>query len=130
MKKNFIIATHGRFGKELLNSSEMILGKTENCKAFSLEPEMSLEDFASCISSELNENEEYICIVDIVGGTPFNTILYLSRQYNFRVLTGLNLPMFLEMYLSSEENISKIIEQGLDASINSTKEVKVGGENQ
>ena len=44
-KLNIIVATHGRFGEELVKSAEMIIGPTENIYNLSLLPEKSFEDF-------------------------------------------------------------------------------------
>ena len=42
--KYLLIGTHGEFGKELVKSAEMIMGKTENVYVFSLLPDMDPMD--------------------------------------------------------------------------------------
>ena len=44
-KFNIVIATHGRFGEEIVKSAEMITGKMENVQVLSLLPTMSFEDY-------------------------------------------------------------------------------------
>lgn len=98
MDKNIIIiGTHGRFGEELIKSAEMIIGKIDNVKVFSLLPDMSPEEYSNDIESILKElPNRTLCLTDIFGGTPFNTFAILSKKYGNEVVTGLNLPMLIE----------------------------------
>ena len=100
------IATHGRFGEELVKSASMILGPLENTITFSLLPEESGEEFYTKILNELEKykSEKFIFLVDLFGGTPCNMVALVSRDYNIELVTGLNLPMFMEVYMSYKES--------------------------
>ena len=97
--RNLLIGTHGDFGKELVKSAEMIIGKMEGVYVFSLLPGMSLADYVQEIQPVLDGLEEpCLCLVDLFGGTPSNTFAALSAKYDIQVVTGLNLAMLIEAY--------------------------------
>ncbi len=95
---NIIVATHGHFGEELLKSAEMIVGKMENVRTLSLLPELSFEDFMRQADELLAKTEKpVIVLVDLYGGTPCNVMTVLSKKYHHDVVTGVNLPMLINL---------------------------------
>lgn len=107
-KLNIVIGTHGKFGEELIKSAEMIAGKMDNVQAVSLLPMMSLEEFMQTVDTLLNTLEgPTLALVDLYGGTPCNVFTALTKKYNHNVITGLNLPMLLNLYInvSGEETL-------------------------
>ncbi len=110
-----IVATHGRFGEELIKSTEMIGGQMTNAVAISLLPEMSPEEYAPLVEEELKKEGRKICFVDLFGGTPSNTLIMLSQKYDFELICGVNLPMLLEATNSSMyEDVEELKEHLLD----------------
>ncbi|MDH6368016.1 MULTISPECIES: PTS mannose transporter subunit IIAB [unclassified Breznakia] len=100
---NILIGTHGKFGKELIQSAEMIVGKMENISCVSLLPEMSFEDFMNEADQKLASFEgPTIALVDLFGGTPCNVLTVLSRKYQYEVITGVNLPMLIDLSLKCQ----------------------------
>jgi len=101
-KLNIIVATHGRFGEELVQSAEMIAGSTENVYVLSLLPSKSFEDFLMEATETLEKvTGPTIALVDLFGGTPSNVLTVLTRKYDHKVITGLNLPVFIELYMKA-----------------------------
>ncbi len=99
---NIVIGTHGRFGEELVRSAEMIVGKMDNVNTVSLDPEASFETYmqeADALLSTLVG--PIITLVDLFGGTPSNVFTVLSKKHGNAVITGLNLPMLVDLYLST-----------------------------
>ncbi|MHA5123172.1 PTS sugar transporter subunit IIA [Oenococcus oeni] len=104
-KLNIILATHGQFGAELVKSAEMIVGKTEDVYSLSLIPGESFEEFTHVAINLLNKlTKPSLALVDLFGGTPSNVLTALTRKYNLEVVTGLNLPQFIKMYLKVSSN--------------------------
>ena len=103
-KFNIVIGTHGRFGEELVKSAAMIAGNMGRVKACSLLPEYSFEDYMRLVDKTLSELDDgfTIVLVDLYGGTPCNTFTVLSQKYHYDVLTGLNLPMLIEIAMLRE----------------------------
>ncbi|AEB07646.1 PTS system fructose subfamily IIA component [Coriobacterium glomerans PW2] len=97
-----IIGAHGRLGRELINSAKMIFGTLEDVSNVSLLPGMSFEDFKRDAESILKsvEDDQILVLTDLFGGTPCNVFSALSRQYGCSVVSGVNLPMLIELYAS------------------------------
>ena len=100
-KFNIVIGTHGRFGEELVKSASMIAGDMSHVKTCSLLPEYSFEDYMKAATELLDGLDDgfTIVLVDLYGGTPCNTFTVLSQKYHYDVLTGLNLPVLIDLYL-------------------------------
>lgn len=103
MERVLLLGTHGEFGKELIRSAEMIIGKMKNVNNFSLLPDMSVEEYMKGVEKTLqNLPEGTLCLVDLFGGTPCNTFCALSKKYGNVVITGLNLAMLMEVYMNKD----------------------------
>ena len=128
MKNLLIICTHGDFGKEIIHSAEMIIGKTENVKYFSLKEGMDPFQYRSLMTEYLDEHEDcgVLCLVDLFGGTPCNMATSIPRD-NYEIVSGLNLAMLIETY-SLLQSLTVTVEQlkmtALDTLSNSGHDVK------
>ncbi|WP_029688167.1 PTS sugar transporter subunit IIA [Thermoanaerobacter sp. A7A] len=105
MKEKFVlIITHGNFGKGLLNGIEVIMGKQENVLALGLNLGDNIEllraEVEKIVREKLRENKEVIIAVDLFGGSPFNIALYVMKNYDVKVITGINMPMLIELLSS------------------------------
>ena len=99
-KFNIVIGTHGCFGEELVTSARMIAGALPQVTCCSLRPEYSFEEYMHKVDETLQKVEGFtIVLVDLYGGTPCNVFTVLSKKYHYQVLTGLNLPMLIDLYL-------------------------------
>ena len=116
-----IVATHGKLAEELLNSAAMLVGRGEQMDCSCVLPTQSPEEFLEETErkvSALETGEGVVALVDILGGTPNNTLFRLSKKYNIRIVTGVNLSMVmycvLERYdgMTSDELKSEIAEFG------------------
>lgn len=100
---NIFVCSHGNFAEELVNSAEMIVGKMSDVSSFCLQPHMSMEEFSAQIEEKIlihkkdDNNSEFLAFVDLFGGTPCIATSTLTKKYNMLVVTGVNLPMLLEI---------------------------------
>ncbi|AJA49682.1 PTS system mannose-specific EIIAB component [Clostridium pasteurianum DSM 525 = ATCC 6013] len=125
-----IIGTHGKFSKEILRSSEMIFGKQENVSAVTFEPGEGPDDLLEKYKKELEQldsKEGTLFMVDLFGGSPFNAASRIvAENENMDIVTGINLPMLLEVYgarsFSSIEELVNIAKQSACEGIKSLKE--------
>lgn len=92
-----LIATHGSFCQGLIDTAAMILGSLENVQALPLipgdDPEAYLAKMANFVESQ---DGNVIILVDVVGGTPYNSVMKLSREYELCAIAGVSLPMLIE----------------------------------
>ncbi|WP_027938445.1 PTS sugar transporter subunit IIA [Anaeroarcus burkinensis] len=104
-----IVASHGGLCGELLKTSEMILGPTVQTGVAPLAAGTSLSDYAAALRQAVDEVKQkagVLVLVDLAGGTPCNVAAVLAAQSEeIKVVTGVNLPMLLEV-LSRREGLS------------------------
>lgn len=98
-----ILVSHGRLSYELLNSANMIIrNQIEDIYPVSLDEDTGIDTLKEKllnISKKIKGNEVLI-LCDIKGGSPFNTSLIVFKNYNYKILTGMNLPMLLEVLMN------------------------------
>ncbi|SUY45626.1 PTS system, mannose/fructose/sorbose family, IIA component [Clostridium putrefaciens] len=96
-----IIGSHGRLSEEILRTSEMIFGKQENIQTVTFETGEGSEDLVrkyEVALGKLNKVEGILFLVDLFGGSPFNVATSIAiNEENMDILTGVNLPMLLEV---------------------------------
>lgn len=72
---HIIVATHGKFSEELVNSAAMVYGEDENTHVVTFllgEGGEHLVEKYKAIIATLPENEPVLFLVDLFGGSPYN----------------------------------------------------------
>lgn len=125
-----ILASHGKFAIEALNSLEMIMGKQKNIIALSLFEGENLADFVEKMEKayeNLEKSKGVVIICDIYGGTPSNaaaTMLLKKSDDNIAAFAGLNLSVMLEVTQSRKIGFEETLESIQLASENSWREIR------
>jgi len=117
---NILLVTHGDFGKELLNSSEIIIGKIEDAESISFHSGENYEHLSKKVEEaieRLSKNNELIVFTDMYGGSPFNAVSKAMKNIKFHHITGINFPLFIDIAVnrnsySMSEISEKIIKNG------------------
>lgn len=103
-----IIAAHGNMAKAMLESAELIVGKQEKVETLGLNHGDSIDEFSRRLEEgiEKYKGEGVLILLDFYGGTPFNTsavvINKFAKECELECLTGVNLPMLLELFLNRD----------------------------
>ena len=96
-----IIGTHGMFSEEILKSAEMIFGTQENVGSVTFKPGEGVENLVekyNNLINELDSTDGVLFMVDLFGGSPFNAASMIAmKNDNMEIVTGVNLPMILEV---------------------------------
>ena len=113
-----VIATHGYFSKGLKMSVELIMGKQENLYAI---PAYTTEclDFPKAVKKiiEENEKEDIVFGTDIAGGSVNNDLQKITASNDKLLLVaGINLPFILQFLTSPNQDVSKLIDDSINAS--------------
>src|SRR5690242_5762308 len=96
-----ILVTHGHFGQELLRTAENIVGRQEAAAALAVTPEMGIESLGKMIDEALarwQSDDGVLFLVDMMGGTPCNTVLLKTKGLKAEVVTGVNLYMVISSF--------------------------------
>lgn len=102
---NILILSHCELTKELIKTAEVIAGKQENL--FYIDQDIKNENLASLqekiseILKKINNDTGTLILTDMLGGTPCNASVLLTKNFNIEVLTGVNLPMILSAIFAS-----------------------------
>lgn len=117
---NILLVTHGDYGKELLNSSEIIIGKIEDAESISFQLGESFDILSKNVEEtieRLSHNSDLIVFTDMYGGSPFNAVSKAMKSRKFYHITGINFPLFIDIAVnrnsySMDEIAEKIIKNG------------------
>lgn len=104
-----ILASHGDFCLGIKQTVEMIAGKADDLETMSFRPGQDPDEYRTQFDKILKDDETNptLVLVDLKGGTPFNTAMYLKQNHNLSVITGVNVPMLLSI-ITTRDNQSKI----------------------
>ena len=105
-----VVAAHGKMSKGLIGTSKLIVGHAENITSVDLlegeGPESLREKLQKAIKS-LDSGEGVMVLLDLYGGTPSNVSALLARELNVEVVSGVNLPMLLEVIMRRKSQTLK-----------------------
>lgn len=126
-----LIATHGEFAAGILNAAELIIGKQEKCKVLSLYHGDDITGFGESICNgvmELDDGEGVLILTDLFSASPANQVVLnypQLREYKFKAITGVNLPMLLEAIGKRmvKENLDSIAEAAILSGRNGIKDL-------
>lgn len=125
---NILILSHCELTKELIKTAEVIAGKQENL--FYIDQDIKNENLASLqekiseILVKINNEKGTLILTDMLGGTPCNASVLLTKSFNIEVLTGVNLPMILSAIFASrfvqnaKELADKVLADGKKSIVN------------
>ena len=124
---HIIVATHGKFSEEIVNSAAMVYGEDENCHVVTFLPgeggEHLVEKYNAIIAT-LPENEPVLFLVDLFGGSPYNAAARVAseRGDNTDIVTGISLPMLLEVLDAKDgSSLPELVETAKEVGIAAVK---------
>lgn len=113
--KQIILVAHGKLAIEMKNSAEMIFGALPHFSAVEFCKEEGLETIKEKIIQAVSPvSQEVLIFADLFCGTPYNAgcaICLEQTKPNYEVLSGMSLPLVLEMAnMLSTATIQEIID--------------------
>lgn len=100
-----VVASHCDLAHAFIASAEVIVGAQTDVAAVCLAPEDNLESCRSALLDAVNQVDHgngAIVLIDLFGGTPCNAAALTLRDHACVVVTGVNLPMLIEILMSRE----------------------------
>lgn len=111
-----LLATHGQLAAGLVNSAKMLIGDFENVEYISFHEEMGIDQLNDVFEEkvfDISEENQYLILCDIIGGSPFNVASKFSfENQNVAVFYGINLPLLIEAIMhSKDKNLKDVVEE-------------------
>lgn len=108
-----IIVAHFGLGEKFVQAATEIIGKEpKNIIALTIDYSKDVESINEDISNaikQVNDKNGVLILTDMFGGTPCNMSLPFLKEGQVEVLTGLNLPMLVEV-MDSRHNGKSLAE--------------------
>jgi fructoselysine and glucoselysine-specific PTS system IIA component len=119
--RKFLIISHGRFASGIKSSVELIAGEQENLAAIDAyaDGNKSIDHELEAAFSDAGPEDEFIVFTDILGGSVTNQVVRFSGLRNTHVISGMNLPLLLEVLLADP---AEALEETLQSAIGRAKE--------
>lgn len=93
-----VLVGHGGFPQGVLDGAELILGPQEGIHAVGLSPDQDPSAVVEQVRALWTPGSAMLLLVDLFGGSPGNAVATaFLREDDVEMVTGLNLPMLLEV---------------------------------
>jgi PTS system mannose-specific IIA component len=105
-----ILAGHGSLPSGVGEAAELILGPQPRLAVCELRPQDSPEEFGARLRTLAGDATELLVLADLHGGSPCNTVRALAAggHPRIRLVSGLNLPMLLEVLLHPTSGVAEL----------------------
>ena len=114
--RKFLIAAHGSFSSGIKSSLDIIIGKMENVFIIDayVDGNKSIEDDLNAILEKVQADDELIVFSDLMGGSITNQILRYGLRENVHVISGMNLPLLIDIMLADADTpVKDVIENAI-----------------
>ena len=123
---HLIVATHGKFSEEIVNSAAMVFGEDENTHVVTFLPGEGGDDLVAkyhAILDNLPAEEPVLFLVDLFGGSPYNAAARVATEReNTDIVTGISLPMLLEVLDAKDSaSLSELAETAKEVGVAAVK---------
>lgn len=124
-----IAVSHGSYSKGLVESTQMLVGEQEDLVAYGLFPEQTVSNFNGKTKAEIDQTgdgEEILFVSDLFHGSPFNAIVSLMEHHDIYHVTGINLPLMVEVMMGryAGKNAAEICAGLIEAAPGTVKDVR------
>ena len=130
-----ILITHGKFAEGLHDTLKMFVGEREDVLSIGLRAGEDVAALASRINEccdSFNENDQFIVLGDMIGGSPLTTLMNCFSEHNLLkhsvILGGLNLAMALNAVLMKEGSLEDCKAAALREGMQAVNEVKLSSD--
>ena len=124
-----IAVSHGSYSKGLVESTQMLVGEQEDLVAYGLFPEQTVATLTEKLKAEIDQTgdgEEILFVSDLFHGSPFNAIVSLMEHHDRYHVTGINLPLMVEVMMGryAGKNAAEICAGLIEAAPGTVKDVR------
>lgn len=115
---DILVVSHGTLAKSLVETAQLVFGQIDHVKTLGFNLGDSIDDLAQqvdrCVTESL-EKGDVLVLTDMRSGSPYNVTVQTMCQHNIQHISGINLPIFLEIlsdrdYMTLRETVESIME--------------------
>lgn len=99
----FVIATHSTYAEGLYNAIKFFKSDCDNVRYINAYVED--QEFEKCFRNTIEniKQENLIIFTDMAGGSVNQVVTNISREYDYKIVTGVNLPLLLELLFNPND---------------------------
>ena len=99
----FVIATHSTYAEGLYNAIKFFKSDCDNVRYINAYVED--QEFEKCFRNTIEDikQENLIIFTDMAGGSVNQVVTNISREYDYKIVTGVNLPLLLELLFNPND---------------------------
>ncbi len=99
----FVIATHSTYAEGLYNAIKFFKSDCDNVRYINAYVED--QEFEKCFRNTIEDikQENLIVLTDMAGGSVNQVVTNISQEYNYKIVTGVNLPLLLELMFNPND---------------------------
>lgn len=111
-----MIATHGPLARGIKDTLHFIIGEIDDLDILCAYEtnDFSLDDEVDKIIGDLRLDDELVVLVDLCGGSVSNSFSRYINDTRVHILSGVNLPMLVEIAIHKQEKIENLISKSLE----------------
>ena len=110
--RHYVIASHGGFSKGIYESIKIIIGEQAGVDIITafIDGKNDIEVLVNGTLEKIPSSDEIIVCTDVFGGSVNTKFMkQLKTRKNLYLITGMNLPLLMQLFLSAEENTERMI---------------------
>ena len=110
--RHYVIASHGGFSKGIYESIKIIIGEQTGVDIITafIDGKNDIEALVSGTLEKISSSDEIFVCTDVFGGSVNTEFMKQLKTYkNLYLITGMNLPLLMQLFLSTEENTERMI---------------------
>jgi len=106
---SIILVSHAEVASSMIDSVQMVMGDQKQLCAFEVMPGDSPDELVKLLEQMLTaamQSGDVVVLSDFSLGTPFNMLCSLMQKHDFYHLTGMNLPMLINLLKNRQNGLS------------------------
>lgn len=130
---NIVVATHGNLSESLLQCAYMIAGgsRLPGIYTICMSEGENVEEYLTDAQAIIDKapSKDFILLVDLMSASPCNFALSAFRNCNYRMLTGVNLAMLIEVIDNRDDmTLDELWEYGRSCAVESIQKIHLTNE--
>lgn len=114
--RHYILASHGHFAQGIYESVKIILGEQNNVHIICgyVDGNTDVKELIDEVMHQIPKEDTIIACSDLLGGSVNNELMKCMQRGQFYLITGMNLPLLMNLFLYQQEDPDTLIRRILE----------------